>query len=121
MSDFYNSTRGPLAATLSDGTSVAFPPKQWLYVDDAQESSASIVQLCAKGFLKRAAVPRTAKAPVVEEPVATKPEVASDKTEVVLAAADHEAAAVVLVDPEPEMTPKIGTSAVKEEFSKKKR
>jgi hypothetical protein len=51
MAKFYNTTRGPLGASLSSGASVSFPPKAWTEVDDADAASASLTSLLRKKFI----------------------------------------------------------------------
>lgn len=79
MGDYYNKTRGPLSMTLNDGTASSVPPKTWYYISPANEGSASVQKLVAKGFLVRAKVditvaasaPSVAAVPAVSEvPVA---------------------------------------------------
>jgi hypothetical protein len=59
MGDYYNVTRGPLTVTLTDKTVASISPKQWLFIEPHNESSASITQLTTKGFLVKSKVPRT--------------------------------------------------------------
>jgi hypothetical protein len=63
MGDYYNATRGPLSASLMDGSALSLSPKKWIYIAPENESSPSIVKLLGKGFLVRAKVAKTA-APV---------------------------------------------------------
>lgn len=105
MGDYYNATRGPLAATLSDGSSLSMPPKRWIYIDPELESSSSVLKLLEKGFLVKSKVPMTipvAPAPVAPAPVAATP-----------------VAAETPKAPEPEAA--ASTSPMKEEIFKKKR
>jgi hypothetical protein len=67
MGEFYNPGRSPTAATSSDGESICFSPRQWLYVPLAKESSASILHLISKKLLIRRDSPRDY--PEVEEPI----------------------------------------------------
>lgn len=105
MADYYNTTRGPLSVTLNDGSSMAIPPKGWIFVDPANEGSASIAKLCSKGFLVRSAVARSEPVAVVV-PVVAVPVVPEVKVEPVPAPAPSAPAA---------------TSSMKEEIVRKKR
>jgi hypothetical protein len=74
MGDYYNATRGPLSASLTDGSALSLGPKKWVYIAPENESSASIIKLLDKGFLVRAKV---AKTPIpASVPVTPKTEVA---------------------------------------------
>jgi hypothetical protein len=85
MGDYYNATRGPLSATLTDGSALSLSPKKWIYIPAENEGSASILKLCEKGFLVRAKVPMTqlaieaivAPAPPEPAPKASEKEAAS--------------------------------------------
>jgi hypothetical protein len=112
MGDYFNSTRGPLAATLNDGASLSIPPKRWIYIDPVQEGSASIEKLVSKGFLVRSKVPITVvPAPVSDPVVAVKVEAAEAK------AAEPTPPALKVEEPKIAAS----TSPEKEEISKKKR
>lgn len=106
MGDYYNTTRGPLSVTLSDGSSCVVSPKAWIHVAPGNESSASISKLVQKGFLVRAAVARTVEAPV---PAPVSPAPAPEPLKV----------------PAKEQVPvekaTVSTSGMKEEIFRKKR
>lgn len=53
MAKYFNTTRGPIAISLSSGVSVSFPPKRWTEIALADEGSVNLVPLLRKGFLKR--------------------------------------------------------------------
>lgn len=79
MAKFYNTTRGPIAVSLSSGNQLSIPPKTWIEIDPADEGSAMLVPMVRKGFLVRSSVdavkpgptpePAPAPAPVVAAPV----------------------------------------------------
>lgn len=102
MGDYYNSTRGPLTATLTDGAALSISPKAWIYISPENESSASILKLLDKGFLVRSKVPMTQPTqaqPVVPVVIAPPPA----KTE------------------KPASLPVVSTSPMKEEIWRKKK
>ena len=71
MGDYYNATRGPLSASLTDGSALSLGPKRWIFISPENENSASIIKLLDKGFLVKSAAPRTDPAPApVAAPVA---------------------------------------------------
>lgn len=75
MGDYYNATRGPLSASLTDGSALSIGPKRWIFISPENESSASIIRLLDKGFLVKSKVARSAPAPapvVVAAPVVEK-------------------------------------------------
>jgi len=57
MGKYYNTTRGPLAVSLSSGKALTIPPKTWIDIDPGDEGSAALVSLKRKGFLKRSVLP----------------------------------------------------------------
>jgi hypothetical protein len=99
MGDYYNATRGPLSASLTDGSALSLGPKKWIYISPANESSASIIKLLDKGFLVRSKVARTFPEAV--------PEAASEAAPAVIAP--------------PPSAPSVSTSSKLEEFSRKKK
>jgi hypothetical protein len=66
MAKYYNTTRGPLAASLSSGASIAIPPKSWTAIDAGDEGSPGLAPLIRKGFLVRS---KLTEQPVVSEPI----------------------------------------------------
>lgn len=109
MGDYYNATRGPLSATLTDGSALSLSPKKWVYIPAENEGSASILKLCEKGFLVRAKVPMTQPIVDVVVPAPTlapsAPTPKPSEKEVVLPPSEVAAS----------------TSSMKEEFSRKKK
>lgn len=111
MGDYFNATRGPLAASLNDGSALSIPPKRWIYIKPELENSSSVTKLLEKRFLVKAAVPITV------EPVAE------------VLKADPEAAPIPAPSPSAPAAPADGilpnevasTSPMKEEIFKKKR
>lgn len=115
MGDYYNSTRGPLPATLVDGSAVSFSPKSWLYITPENEGSASIVKLLEKGFLVRAKVAIT----VLPAPSAPAPEASSSDAVAASVAADAKPADDA--SKSIEMKADASTSSMKEENFRKKK
>jgi hypothetical protein len=103
MGDYYNSTRGPLTATLTDGAALSISPKAWIYISPENESSASILKLLGKGFLVRSKVPMTPTA--VQPKVVARPVVATPAK---------------IEKPVPAL-PSVSTSPMKEEIWRKKK
>lgn len=66
MAKYYNTTRGPLAVSLSSGASLSIPPKKWVEIGAADEGSTNLVPLVRKGYLKRSALADLPATPVVE-------------------------------------------------------
>lgn len=56
MAKYYNTTRGPIAVSLSSGKQLSIPPKTWTDIDSADEGSAMLVPMVRKGFLVRSAI-----------------------------------------------------------------
>lgn len=109
MGEFFNTTRGPLAATLLDKSSCSIPPKKWVTIPADQENSASIVRLVEKGFLVRSKV---SSEPVVVPPVPETPKAEVPKVDVAPVPEPKDSA----IEPKD-----AGTSPLKEEFPKKKK
>lgn len=57
MGKYYNTTRGPLAVSLSSGKALTIPPKTWIDIDPGDEGSPALVSLKRKGFVKRSVLP----------------------------------------------------------------
>lgn len=110
MGDYYNATRGPLPATLVDGSAVSFGPKTWQYIPPEQEGSSSITKLLEKKFLVRSSVPIT---------VEKNAEADAQKDEAQVAAQPAEKLAETAKPIEAKA--EASTSSVKEEFRSKKR
>lgn len=110
MGEFFNTTRGPLAATLLDKSSCSIPPKKWVTIPADQENSASIVRLVEKGFLVRSKVNSQPEPIVILVPETPKAEVPKIDVAPVPEPKDS---AIESKDP--------GTSPLKEEFPKKKK
>jgi hypothetical protein len=72
MGLYFNKGRTPIAATLGDGSSIAFPPKKWIELTKQQEGAAQVIRYVRKGKLvyREAPVEPAAEAPVkiVETP-----------------------------------------------------
>jgi hypothetical protein len=105
MGDYYNATRGPLSASLTDGSALSLGPKRWIFISPENENSASIIKLLDKGFLVKSSVPRTDPNPAP-------------------AAAVVAPAPVPAPAPAPEtvsVDPSASTSPVKEEILRKKK
>jgi len=74
MGKYYNTTRGPLAVSLSSGKALTIPPKTWIDIEPGDEGSPALVSLKRKGFVKRSVLPDP---PAVEEAPAPVPAAAS--------------------------------------------
>lgn len=110
MAQYYNVTRGPLAASLSSGRSVTIPPKAWFEVDAGDEGSASVNALVRKGFLKKSVLPPEPEPVVpiisgVREPVAVVPTLVQE----------------IVVDPDLVVLPKSEAKAEEAEAEAKKK
>jgi hypothetical protein len=74
MSRYYNTTRGPIAVSLSSGKAVSVPPKSWIEIDPGDEGSPNLVPIVRKGYLVRSALAATASAEApTEAPPASVP------------------------------------------------
>jgi hypothetical protein len=67
MAKFFNTTRGPLNATV-DGAVLMFPSKAWTEVDDAVGTSASLQSLVKQGLLIFRASTSTLKPATASKP-----------------------------------------------------
>ncbi len=74
MAKYYNTTRGPLAVTLSGGGSLSIPPKSWIEIAPSDEGSPNLAPLCRKGYLRRSAVLAVDSRPAAIVPAAAQPE-----------------------------------------------
>jgi len=90
MGDYYNKTRGPLSVTLNDGSAASITPKTWLTISAANEGSASVQKLVAKGDLVRSKMMPDPVAPVAPAPVVSEAPVAEEKAVVSSAASKVE-------------------------------
>lgn len=70
MAKYYNTTRGPLAVSLSSGKALTISPKTWVEIDPADEGSSALVALKRKGYMKRSVLEDEAPA---SEPVPAPP------------------------------------------------
>lgn len=103
MSDFFNTTNGPVNLSLSDGSSCTIPAKGRVFIDPQLEHSASILSMISKGFITKYRVTLTEPKPL-QETTAARP-----LTEIL------PVPSVQLTENAPP------TSSVKEEFTRKKR
>jgi hypothetical protein len=111
MGDYYNATRGPLSASLTDGSALSIGPKKWIFISPENENSASIVKLLDKGFLVRAKAARSAPASAALVP-APAPERARAPVRPSAPTPAKEASLSFTSS---------STSSMKEEFSRKKK
>lgn len=72
---YYNKTKGPLSATLTNGDSCFFPPKQWTELAEEFDGSEAIAKLISKGFIVRALEVSEVELPQVKVP---EPEVKTE-------------------------------------------
>jgi len=101
MGKYYNKTRGPLSATLRDGSVMVFKPKAWVTVADSLASSSSMVGHVRRGLLVRSPIPDLVPEAQKPEPK-PKPEPAPEPV------------------PEPEPEPKKAVATKKKSGSKKR-
>ena len=53
MASFFNTTRGPLSYTLSNGVVGSVSPKSWAKIEDGVDACSDILRLVQQGFLVR--------------------------------------------------------------------
>ena len=113
MGDYYNKTRSPVPVTLLRGGAISIGPKEWCFINPADEGTASLMSGLKKGFLVRALVPRTVADPVVVAIPATvlAPTPAPEPIKLVV---ESEKVAVAVVQDPAVVTPKEPTQAVTE-------
>ncbi len=114
MGDFYNTTRGPLSATLNNGAPLSIGPKKWVFIPAEHENSSSIVLLLKKGHLKRSKVPLTEVAAPTPAVLAVQVPIPVDAVPV-----SFEVEAVAPI-PDPAPSSPV-TASAKEDVSKKKK